>query len=116
QLPFERGDYPLAVAFSPDRQVLAYQANNLGLIQLWNIPMSRKLAGLTCLDAFWMEYSKDGKRLLAVTKQGVHIWDLAGASEKLVLEGHGAAVSYVVFSPDGKLLATSGRDHKIKLW
>jgi WD40 repeat protein len=69
-----------------------------------------------CCRAFWMEYSKDGKILVAVTGQLVRTWDLAGASEKLVLERHTAAVSYVVFSPDGKLLASAGRDHKIKVF
>jgi WD40 repeat protein len=114
--PFERGDLPIGVTFSQDSRVLAYQANNRRWIRLWDISMNRYLAALRCVGAFWMEYSKDGKRLVAVTGQRVHIWNLAGTGEKLVLGGHTAAVSYVAFSPDGKLLATAGRDHKLKIW
>ncbi|MBE9201855.1 AAA-like domain-containing protein [Nodularia sp. LEGE 06071] len=32
------------------------------------------------------------------------------------LEGHGSWVNSVVFSPDGKTLASASRDHTIKLW
>jgi WD40 repeat protein len=114
--PLERGDLPAAAAFSPDSQTLAYSANKLRAIRLWNISMNRYIATLGCSGAVWMDYSKDGKTLVAVGRRTVRIWNLAGASEKLMLGGHAAAVSSLVFSPDGQLLATSGRDHKIKIW
>jgi WD40 repeat protein len=44
--PFERGDLPVGVAFSPDSQVLAYQVNNLRLIRLWSISRTRYIAAL----------------------------------------------------------------------
>lgn len=36
--------------------------------------------------------------------------------EKLVLSGHPGGVPDVTFSPGGDLLATVGKDHKIKIW
>jgi WD40 repeat protein len=114
--PFERGDLPTGVAFSPDSRILAYQANNLRSVRLWDISMNRYIAALKCRGAYRVEFSRDGKTLVAVATEQVRIWNLAGASEKQVLKGHAAAVSSVVFSPEGKLLATSGRDHKLKIW
>lgn len=35
---------------------------------------------------------------------------------KMVLRGHDGSVNCVCFSPDGKLLATGGRDQTIRLW
>jgi WD40 repeat protein len=114
--PFERGDLPSAAAFSPDSEILAYEANNIRLIRLWDISRNRYHAALSCRHAFWVEFSQDSKILVSVATGLVRIWNLAGADEKLVLKGHAAAITSVVFSPGGKLLATSGRDHKLKIW
>jgi WD40 repeat protein/serine/threonine protein kinase len=113
---FERGDFPFGVAFSPDSQLLAYHSQNFHLVRFWDLSKSRYIAALSSNSLFWMEFSKDCKTLVAVARDRVLAWDLAGASEKQVLQGHAAAVSGVVFSPDGQLLATCGRDHKIKVW
>src|SRR5262249_46854154 len=64
----------------------------------------------------FMSFSKDGKIFIVVTQQSVRTWNIAGASEKLILEGHAGGIPDVVFSPDGKLLASAGRDHQIKIW
>jgi serine/threonine protein kinase/WD40 repeat protein len=114
--PFERGDLPSAAAFSPDSQILAYEANNIRLIRLWDISRNRSPAAVRCRHAFWVAFSKDSKILVAVSTELVRIWNLAGADEKLDLPGHAAGINSVVFSPDGKLLATSGGDHKVKIW
>jgi WD40 repeat protein/serine/threonine protein kinase len=117
--PFMRGELPVGIAFSPDSQLFASQAWNLRLIRLWNIAKNRPVATLTCPGAVWVEFSQDSKILVAVTEfnaQLVRVWNLAGASEKLALKGHASSVTGVVFSPDGKLLASASDDHKIKIW
>jgi WD40 repeat protein len=47
------------------------------------------------------------------------LWDLEAPDPSLapgVLYGHQAAVSSVVFSPDGGWLITGGRDHTVRVW
>ena len=46
----------------------------------------------------------------------VNLWDVKSGKEQAALKGHIFYVSSVVFSPDGKTLASGCRDQTIKLW
>jgi WD40 repeat protein/uncharacterized caspase-like protein len=46
----------------------------------------------------------------------VQLWDVATGREIGVIRGHGRGVGKVVFSRDGKLLASGGTDNTIKIW
>jgi hypothetical protein len=61
--------------------------------------------------------SPDGK-LLAACWDNVHLWELSDGPprERTVLNGHPFVTRAVAFSPNGKLLATGGADHVIKMW
>jgi len=45
-----------------------------------------------------------------------YLWRLCRSDESFSLAGHPNTVSVVAFCPDGKLLASSGHDGKIRLW
>jgi WD40 repeat protein/serine/threonine protein kinase len=114
---FVRGDFPLTVAFSPDSRLLAIPAGQSGLIRLWNIVTNRELAVFSH-PAGWrfVAFSADGKRLVSGGPKSVRVWNLAGAAEKLSLSGHIGGVPGLAFGPDGKLLASTGKDHIVRLW
>ena len=61
--------------------------------------------------------SPDGKLLAFGDRMGeIHLWDLGKNKEIGILEGHSNAVITLVFSGDGKRLASEARDRRIIVW
>jgi WD40 repeat protein len=133
--PFETGVDLGALAFSPDGRTLA-----LGMDQDYiGAPQIRFLSvaggGSRNSQAPWtipvasLAFSPDGKWLAQgpvqmVQSEGgppvetkVSVWDVATAKEILGLAGYKDSVVSLVFSPDGKTLATgSNEDGRIRIW
>jgi WD40 repeat protein/uncharacterized caspase-like protein len=56
------------------------------------------------------------KDLKVETVGQVKLWDVASGREIGAIKGHGRGVSNVIFSRDGKMIATGGTDNTIKIW
>jgi WD40 repeat protein len=100
------------------------------LIKLWDVAAGKKLEEREMAD--WppaAAFSSDGKKLATatwvverskdanvVTDKRVKLWDVGTGKELAALKGHTKMTSAVVFSPDGKTLATGSEDRTIKLW
>ncbi len=118
QLTFEADQATAGpVAFSPDGQTLATGGYS-GTVKLWEMKTGMektKLKGHTDTNLLKvvtsLVFSNDGKLLASGSwDQRTKLWEVASGRERAALSGPAALVHAVVFSPDGKTLATAYYD------
>lgn len=102
------------VNFSPDGQVLAGMDQN-GTITSWDMGAGELLRTLKRFHEHHMElaFSEEGSCVgLTATEDTVTLWD----AESLIILTPGHDVTAATVSPNGRFVATGGRDGDIKLW
>jgi WD40 repeat protein len=113
-----------ALAFSPNRQVLAV-GDSCGRIQLFNVTgeeASRRMKAVAMVTA--LAFTPNGRVLASGDGiDCVRLWDVSSGA--LVREaqkrgpgsvGKNSFDSSLAFSPDGKSLATGNSDNAVRLW
>ncbi|KAI9372223.1 hypothetical protein BJX61DRAFT_508192, partial [Aspergillus egyptiacus] len=115
-----------AVAFSPDGKSLASQSDTV--IQIWSLSTGAcakrfDLKPEEVKDPHWyvgelksIAFAKDGGALAVAIRDTVEIWDISTAQCTRILRGHSDNTTAVVFSRDGKTIASLSEDGVIKLW
>jgi WD40 repeat protein len=114
-------------AFSPDGKqlVLAKDEPSEGNVKFWDAVTGKetvlwKLPFGHSVSSF--AFSSDGRQLAAainlprVPPSVVQIWDMTTRKEAFVLRGHQGEVEDVLFSPDGRWIATADSKNAVKLW
>ncbi|HEV3261650.1 MAG TPA: protein kinase [Gemmataceae bacterium] len=107
-----------AVAFSPNGRRLA-SAGLDNTIKFWEPDSGKELKTVfdSARHTFSLSFHPDGGRLAVTCIRSVKVRDAKTGKEDLSFPAHtGPGVHNVVFSPDGKQLATAGADGLAKTW
>ncbi len=101
------------VAFSPDGETLA-SAGDDGSVCVWQVSNGKRLERFTAHDGlvFGLEFTPDGGSLVSCGSDGfVHVWK---NGRKLVSRrDHASRVEAIAISPDGRWLASVGKDRTL---
>jgi WD40 repeat protein len=123
---FVGGDAVGSLAFRPDGNVLALVHNNRGSVHLWSLLTNRELAAFPhpagprnlqvgTAGGKPVSFTRDGN-LLLLSNQAVHLRDLSGGAEKLVLMERDATIRGVACHPREAVVAAACKDHSVTLW
>jgi serine/threonine protein kinase/WD40 repeat protein len=111
---FFRGGQVFSVALHRSGRLLATAGRQ---IELWSLTSNRPLAHFDPPEyGATVDFSADGKYLLAVGAKQVFAWPVTETPEKRSLDGHAGGVPCVAFSPDGTRLASVSKDLTVRLW
>ena len=105
-----------SIDFSPDGTTLV-TADDTGQIKFWDVTTGKqKIMPHSKVKGYYVVLSPDGTTLASVDIGNISLWDVATGKLLKTLRGHISTINSIVFSSDGKTLASSSRDSTVILW
>src|SRR5262249_55103983 len=107
-----------SVVFSPNGKLLAASDGD-GVLRLYDVATGGVGHAMRRPEpAGTSAFAPDGTVLASSGSEngGIYLWDVATGKERRREPGHRSRVDRVVVSPDGKVIASAGREPGIRLW
>ena len=105
-----------SIDFSPDSTTLV-TADDTGQIKFWDVTTGKqKIMPHSKVKGYYVVLSPDGTILASVDIGNISLWDVATGKLLKTLTGHIGDINSIVFSSDGKTLASGSRDSTVILW
>ena len=113
-----------SIVFSPDNKLVAVVGND-GMLKLWDVKTGRELKTLVHSNSpdvdvsiYSVVFSRNGKKMYAGNGDGtISEWDTASGEETDGWKAHEGNAFSLAFSPDYRVLASTGfQEANLKLW
>jgi serine/threonine protein kinase/WD40 repeat protein len=108
---------PRAIQIDPaGRMVVAYQ-KGVREVPVWHLSVIDRPRTLSTPDeAGAVAWHPDGRELAVGSGTTALVWELSALKPRLTLTGHLAYLTGLVYSADGRLLASTSHDGTMRLW